>query len=97
MIVVQIGTNMGSWEIYKDGSAGPVKQDDGQVESDSCLKFVKENKDKILGENYLTARIDNILSTQNENYDYNTIIKIKFIHINEYCKKDNLFLQFFKK
>lgn len=60
-------------------------------------KHFKENNNKILGENYLTARIDNILSIQNEKYDYNTIIKLKFIHINEFCKKDYLFLQYFKK
>ena len=47
MIVVQVGTNMGSWEVYNDGMAGPVINDDGQIYFDSCLKFMKENKDNV--------------------------------------------------
>ena len=47
MIVVQIGTNMASWEVYDNGSAGPVKKDNGNIHCDSCLKFIKENKDEI--------------------------------------------------
>ena len=47
MIIVQVGTNMGSWEVYENGQAGPVINDNGQIHFDSCLKFVKENKDNI--------------------------------------------------
>ena len=38
---------MGSWEVYENGTAGPVKNDNGNVFFDSCLKFVKNNKDNI--------------------------------------------------
>jgi FkbM family methyltransferase len=45
MIVVQIGTNLGSWEIYPDGTAGPVINEEGHVQNDSCFDFIKKNID----------------------------------------------------
>lgn len=47
MRIVQVGTNMGSWEVYNDGTVGPVKNENGQIYFDSCLKFIKENKDNV--------------------------------------------------
>jgi len=47
MIIVQIGTNTASWETYDDGSNGPVKNDNGYINFDSCLKFITDNPDSV--------------------------------------------------
>ncbi len=55
-------------------------------------KNIKENQDKELVDKILILRIDNIIT--NQNYSYNTIINIKFIHILNFCKKDELLSKF---
>lgn len=47
MVIVQVGTNLGAWEIYENGVAGPVINENGNVHYDSCLSYVKKNKEKI--------------------------------------------------